>query len=33
VKKILGKHYPDCSPLRTLLKKVDAAVGSLTSWT
>ena len=33
VKKILGKHYPDCSPLRMLLKKVDAAVGSLTSWT
>jgi hypothetical protein len=33
VKNILGKHYPDCSPLRMLLKKVDAAVGSLTSWT
>ena len=33
VKKILGKHYPDCSPPRMLLKKVDAAVGSLTSWT
>jgi len=33
VKEILGKHYPDCPPLRTLLKKVDAAVGSLTSWT
>jgi hypothetical protein len=33
VKEILGKHYPDCSPLRTLLKKVDAAVKSLTNWT
>lgn len=33
VTKILGKHYPNCSPLRTLLKKVDAAVKSLTSWT
>jgi hypothetical protein len=33
VKKILGEHYPDCSPLRTLLKKVDAAFKSLTSWT
>ena len=33
VKKILGEHYPDCAPLRMLLKKVDAAFKSLTSWT
>jgi hypothetical protein len=33
VKIILGEHYPDCPPLRTLFKKVDATVKSLTSWT
>jgi hypothetical protein len=33
VKIILGEHYPDCPPLRTLFKKVDAIVKSLTSWT
>ncbi|WP_241388424.1 DUF5623 domain-containing protein [Pseudomonas aeruginosa] len=33
VKTLLGEHYPDCPPLRSLLKKVDAAVTSLQSWT
>ncbi len=32
VKKLLGEHYPDCPPLRSLLKKVDVAVRSLQSW-
>lgn len=32
VKQILGKHYPDCPPLRTLLKKVDSAVNSMRTW-
>lgn len=32
VKKLLGEHYPDCPPLRSLLKKVDAAAKSLQSW-
>ncbi|KVN38427.1 hypothetical protein WT11_05850 [Burkholderia stagnalis] len=32
-KKLLGEHYPDCPPLRVLLKKVDAAVKSLQDWT
>lgn len=32
-KKLLGEHYPDCPPLRSLLKKVDAAVKSLQRWT
>lgn len=32
VKKLLGEHYLDCPPLRSLLKKVDAAVKSLQSW-
>lgn len=31
-KKLLGKHYPDCPPLRSLLKKMDAAVKSLRDW-
>ncbi|WP_294254850.1 DUF5623 domain-containing protein [uncultured Comamonas sp.] len=31
-KDLLGEHYPDSPPLRTLLKKVDAAVKSLQSW-
>ncbi len=31
-KNLLGEHYPDSPPLRTLLKKVDAAVKSLESW-
>lgn len=33
VKKLLGEHYPDCPPLRSLLKKVDAAATSLQNWT
>ncbi len=32
VKTLLGEHYPDCPPLRSLLKKVDAAAASLLSW-
>lgn len=31
-KEILVKHYPDCPPLRSLLKKVDAAAKSLQNW-
>lgn len=30
--KLLVEHYPDCPPLRSLLKKIDAAVKSLRSW-
>ncbi|CAM0555446.1 hypothetical protein EHLJMEHL_00604 [Vreelandella titanicae] len=30
---LLVEHYPDCPPLRSLLKKVDAAAKSLQSWT
>ena len=30
--KLLDEHYPDCPPLRLLLKKMDAAVKSLQSW-
>lgn len=32
VKQLLGEHYPDCPPLRSMLKKVDTAVKSLQSW-
>lgn len=32
VKRLLGEHYPDCPPLRSLLKKMDVAVKSLQSW-
>lgn len=32
VKKLLGENYPDSPPLRSLLKKIDAAVKSLQSW-
>jgi len=32
VKKILSEHYPDCPPLRVLLKKTDAAIKSLQNW-
>lgn len=32
VKLLLVQHYPDCPPLRSLLKKVDAAIKSLQSW-
>lgn len=30
--KILIKHYPDCQPLRFILKQLDAAIGSLQTW-
>jgi hypothetical protein len=30
--KLLGAHYPDCPPLRSLLKKIPAAVRSLQDW-
>jgi hypothetical protein len=33
VKKVLVGHYPDSSPLRLLLKKVEAAINSLQTWT
>jgi len=33
VKKLLVGHYPDSPPLRSLLKKVEAAINSLQSWT
>lgn len=32
VKQILSNHYPDSSPLRSLLRKVDAAIKSMESW-
>jgi hypothetical protein len=32
VKKVLVGHYPDCPPLRLLLKKIDAAIKSLLNW-
>lgn len=32
VKTTLAKHYPDCAPLRAMLKRVDAAIASLQSW-
>ncbi|UCZ75633.1 DUF5623 domain-containing protein [Dickeya zeae] len=31
-RKLLDQHYPDCPPLRSLLKKMDAAVKSLRDW-
>ena len=33
VKAILGKYYPDCAPLRAMLKRADTAIASLHSWT
>jgi len=33
VKQILAQHYPDSPPLRALTKKLDAAMGSLQTWT
>lgn len=33
VKTTLTKHYPDCAPLRTMLKRADAAIASLQNWT
>lgn len=32
VQTILSRHYPDSAPLRAILKKIDAAIGSLASW-
>lgn len=31
-KQILTQHYPDCPPLRALMKKLDAAIGSMQTW-
>lgn len=31
-KRVLSTHYPDCPPLRSLLKKIDAAHKSLQTW-
>lgn len=31
-KQMLSAHYPDCPPLRSLLKKIDAAQKSLQTW-
>jgi hypothetical protein len=32
VKEVLTTHYPDCPPLRSVLKKTDAAAKSLQQW-
>ena len=32
VKKLLSEHYPDSPPLRSLFKKLDAAINSLQTW-
>ncbi len=32
VKVSLIKHYPDCPPLRSMLKKLDTVIKSLCSW-
>lgn len=32
VKVLLQRHYPDCAPLRELLKKADLAIRSLQTW-
>lgn len=32
VKALLSRHYPECAPLRELLKKADFAISSLQSW-
>jgi hypothetical protein len=32
-KQRLAEHYPDCAPLRSVLKKLDAAIASLQGWT
>jgi len=32
VKTTLVKHYPDCAPLRAMLKRADAAIASLQTW-
>ena len=31
-KQILAEHYPDSAPLRALMKKLDAAIGSMQAW-
>lgn len=31
-KDLLAQHYPDCGPLRDLLKRLDQAIASLRSW-
>jgi hypothetical protein len=33
VKGTLVKHYPDCAPLRAMLKRADAAIASIQTWT
>lgn len=32
VKKLLARHYPDCPPLRAMLKRVDFAMSSFQTW-
>jgi hypothetical protein len=32
VKQILARHYPDSPPLRALMKKLDASIGSMQTW-
>lgn len=32
VKQILAQHYPDSPPLRALMKKLDASIGSMQTW-
>jgi hypothetical protein len=32
VKELLSQHYPDCAPLRGLLRKLEAASVSLSKW-
>jgi hypothetical protein len=31
-KTLLTQHYPDCPPLRALMRKIDAAIGYLGAW-
>lgn len=33
VKTVLTKYYPDCTPLRAMLKRLDGAIASLNNWT
>jgi hypothetical protein len=32
VREVLAEHYPDCAPLRAVLKRVDSAAKSLLTW-
>lgn len=32
IKHIVSEHYPDCAPLRALIKKLDSAIKSLETW-